>query len=96
MRRIAIIIGLAGVLGLTAPALAQAPVPAASPARSADPGVLFWTPERREADFRRMGEIAPHATVAASGSPRPLMQGEPLDLDVEAFMQWRSGPPGFW
>ncbi|MGQ2990980.1 MAG: serine hydrolase domain-containing protein [Brevundimonas sp.] len=86
MRRIAIIIGLASALGLTLPALAQAQTPA-SAARSADPGVLFWTPERREADFRRMGELVPHATVAASGSPRPLMQGQPLDLDVDAFMQ---------
>ena len=86
MRRIAIIIGLASALGLVAPALAQTPAPTPA-AQSADPGVLFWTPERREADFRRMGEIVPHATVAASGSPRALVQGELLDLDVDAFMQ---------
>lgn len=89
MRRIAIIIGLASALGLATPGWAQSPASVApTPApQSADPGVLFWSPERREADFRRMSELVPHATVAASGSPRALVQGEPLNLDVDAFIQ---------
>ena len=90
MRPISMVIGMAIALGLTAQTWARSSTPSpalSSTAQSADPGVLFWTPERREADFRRMGEIVPHATVAASGSPRALVQGEPLDLDVDAFMQ---------
>lgn len=54
--------------------------------RGGDPGVLFWTPERREADFRRMAEVTPSRTVARSGPVRALPPGAPLDLDVDAFM----------
>lgn len=54
--------------------------------RGADPGVLFWTPERREADFRRMAEVTPSRVVARGGPVRDLPQGPSLDLDVEAFM----------
>jgi CubicO group peptidase (beta-lactamase class C family) len=67
-------------------AVAQTAQPA-TPAPSADPGVLFWTPERREADFRRMETVVPHAVVAASHAPRALPAGQPLDLDVSAYME---------
>lgn len=74
---------LAALTILTAvPATAQAPAQA-----SADPGVLFWTPQRREADFRRMERITPHRIVAAGASARELPAGPPLNLDVSAFMQ---------
>ena len=90
MRRIAVITLLAGLLAGAPPALAQSPVaappaPGATPL-SADPGVLFWTPQRREADFRRMSEIVPHTVVKASDTPRPLVAGASLDLDVDAFI----------
>jgi CubicO group peptidase (beta-lactamase class C family) len=79
---------LAAAVFMASPALAQAPSQTpAQPAASADPGVLFWTPERREADFRRMETVVPHARVPASATPRLLPQGAALDLDVDAFMQ---------
>lgn len=85
MRRIAVIAVVAALLGGGVSVLAQTTAPAGT-ARSADPGVLFWTPERREADFRRMAEIVPHAGVTASDTPRALVAGAPLDLDVDAFI----------
>jgi CubicO group peptidase (beta-lactamase class C family) len=79
---------LAAAVLMTSPALAQAPSQTpAQPAPSADPGVLFWTPERRETDFRRMETVTPHARVPASSTPRLLPEGAALDLDVDAFMQ---------
>lgn len=73
------------------PAAAQtppAPAPAATPfAIPPDMEVLFWPAERRERDLRRMPELIPHARIAPSPSPRPLPDGEPLDLDPAAYME---------
>ncbi len=59
--------------------------PAVLPA--GDPGVLFWAPERREADFRRMDEIVAHRRVSAGAAASPLPAGTPLNLDVAAHME---------
>lgn len=93
----AILTATALVLGLCGPAQAQVQAqaqaqaqvqaPASSEWRSGDPGVLFWTPERRERDFRRMETVVPHSRIAPSASPRPLPAGAPLDIDVSDFME---------
>lgn len=82
----------AAVLAGGAPAGAQTPPPAA-PAPAApfaippDMEVLFWPAERRERDLRRMPELIPHARIDPSPNPRPLPEGEPLDLDPTAYME---------
>lgn len=76
-----------GALFLSAPAMAQTSAPTPPAAQSADPGVLFWTPERREADFRRMAQLAPHRVVEAGEVVRALPAGPPLNFDVSAFME---------
>ena len=48
--------------------------------------VLFWSQAEREAGFRAMDRITQHRTVPAGGPVRALPPGEPLDLDVDAFM----------
>lgn len=83
---------LAGTLAGGSPARAQTPPPAA-PAPAApfaippDMEVLFWPAERRERDLRRMPELIPHARIDPSPNPRPLPEGEPLDLDPTAYME---------
>lgn len=83
---------LAGNLAGGSPAGAQTPPPAA-PAPAApfaippDMEVLFWPAERRERDLRRMPELIPHARIDPSPNPRPLPEGEPLDLDPTAYME---------
>ncbi|MFN7536019.1 MAG: serine hydrolase domain-containing protein [Brevundimonas sp.] len=83
---------LAGALVGGTPAGAQTPPPAA-PAPAApfaippDMEVLFWPAERRERDLRRMPELIPHARIDPSPNPRPLPEGEPLDLDPTANME---------
>lgn len=60
----------------------------AGPARAQDPGLLFWAPERREAQFRDMAAIQPHGLVSRGDGPvRALPVGTPLDLDIDAHMQ---------
>jgi CubicO group peptidase (beta-lactamase class C family) len=49
--------------------------------------VLFWNQTEREAGFRAMDRITPHRTVPAGGELHALPPGEPLGLDVHAFME---------
>lgn len=56
-------------------------------AQSADEGVLFWPPARREAAFRTMDTLTPHRLVPHGAAVRALPQGRPLDLDVSAHME---------
>ena len=49
--------------------------------------VLFWSQEAREAGFRAMERIVPHRVIRAGGTAHALPQGEPLALDVDAYMQ---------
>lgn len=76
------LLALVAALSLIGPAAAQtaSPLPA-------DLQVLFWPAERREQDLRRMPELIPHARIEPSPTPRPLPEGEPMDLDPAAFMQ---------
>lgn len=60
----------------------------AGPAPAQDTGLLFWSPERREAQFRNMTAIQAHGPVSRGDGPvRVLPVGTPLDLDIEAHMQ---------
>lgn len=60
----------------------------AGPAPAQDTGLLFWSPERREAQFRNMTAIQAHGPVSRGDGPvRALPVGTPLDLDIEAHMQ---------
>ena len=52
--------------------------------------LLFWTQPQRDAAFRaldRLPILAKSHTIAASSTPKPLQQGEPLKLplDLDAF-----------
>lgn len=49
--------------------------------------VLFWSQAEREAGFRAMDRITPHRAVRAGGEVRALPPGDPLNLDVDAFME---------
>lgn len=53
--------------------------------------VLFWSPTQREAAFRQMSALAPHAPIAAGPTVRPLPTGAPLrlNLDLDAYMHTR-------
>ena len=80
-------LGLVAAFVLTACA-AQPPATADDLPRLERPSeVLFWSQTEREAGFRAMDRITPHRTVAAGGDVRALPPGEPLDLDVDAFME---------
>ena len=53
--------------------------------------LLFWTQPQRDAAFRaldRLPILAKSHTIAASSTPKPLQQGEPLKLplDLDAFV----------
>lgn len=72
----------AAVLVVAGPGLAQ-DLPRLE--RPAD--VLFWSQAEREAGFRAMDRVTPHRAVPASDAARPLPVGEPLDLDVTAYME---------
>lgn len=53
-----------------------------------DPGLLFWSPDRREADFRRMEQLGPHGAVPrGDGLVRVLPEGPPLAFDPAAIME---------
>ena len=84
------------ILGLAAAILLSACAPEPN---LTDPGlprlerpseVLFWSQAEREAGFRAMERITPHRTVSAGGEGRALPPGDPLDLDVDGFMQARG------
>lgn len=52
--------------------------------------VLFWSPQERHSNFRRMEEIFPAYVVRAGKDVRPLPTGEKLplpDAEVDAFME---------
>lgn len=59
----------------------------ALPSMEAPSDLLFWTPEQREAGFRAMDRIVPHRVVATGSRVHALPRGEPLALDVDAFMR---------
>ena len=80
------------ILGLAVAVLLSACAPGPNPSqglpRLERPSeVLFWSQAEREAGFRAMERITPHRTVAAGGEVRPLPPGEPLNLEVNAFME---------
>ncbi len=79
-----ILLAAAALLFSAGPGLAQT---ATDQTPSADPGVLFWAPAKREQEFRRMDTLVPHGTVTAGGPASPLPRGEPLELDPSAFIE---------
>lgn len=55
--------------------------------------VLFWSPQERDANFRRMEAIFPAYPVRAGGEVRPLPSGAPLpvaDAEVDAFVEGQN------
>ena len=68
---------------LVSPAVAQDVLPTLETPSQ----VLFWPQAAREAGFRAMDQIVPHRVIKAGERPHPLPAGEPLDLDVDAYMQ---------
>ena len=75
---------LAALLALATPSAGLTQTAAALPS---DLQVLFWSADRREQDLRRMPELLPHARIEPSPTPRPLPEGEVLDIDPAAFME---------
>lgn len=79
-------IGLAAAFLVSACAAQPEPASAALPRLERTSDVLFWSQAEREAGFRAMERITSHRTVAAGGAVRTLPAGDPLNLDVDAFM----------
>jgi CubicO group peptidase (beta-lactamase class C family) len=75
---------LAALLALATPSAGLTQTAAALPS---DLQVLFWSADRREQDLRRMPELLPHARIEPSPTPRPLPEGDVLDIDPAAFME---------
>lgn len=78
--------------GLIAGCLLAATTPAAMaqehlPTLEKPSQVLFWSQQAREAGFRAMHAIVPHRAIRAGDNPYRLAQGEPLDIDVSAYME---------
>lgn len=82
-RTMALATSLALVLAAAMPAMAQTGLPKLETPSE----VLFWSQDAREAGFRAMDQIVPHRVVKAGGNVHALAAGEPLDLDVDAYMQ---------
>lgn len=86
MRRLPLLLSSLAITALLAlPTVAQEAAPLPALDKPAD--VLFWPQAAREAGFRAMDRIVPHSRVSASATPRALPQGQPLDLDVSAYME---------
>ena len=81
------ILGLAAAILLSACAPEPNLVDQGLPRLERPSEVLFWSQAEREAGFRAMERIAPHRTVSAGGEVRALPPGDPLDLDVDGFME---------
>lgn len=84
--RILSLIGLIGGLVLAACAPETERAADELPRLERTSQVLFWSQAEREAGFRAMDRITPHRTVQAGGEVQALPPGEPLGLNVDAFM----------
>lgn len=81
------LVGVICGLTMTACAPAAAPVDPGLPRLNRPSQVLFWSQVEREAGFRAMDRITPHRIVQAGDRPRDLPVGEPLAINVDAFME---------
>jgi CubicO group peptidase (beta-lactamase class C family) len=79
---------------VTSPAAAQAGEQTADVAKQGetempkDLNVLFWSQDMRDQAFQAMEHLptVPMNIIKAGGTPYPLPDGKPLDMDVDAYM----------